>query len=309
MISKRGFLQVSFGWLFAVIIGAIIIFFAIYASVKLINSEEAVASTETGREIAVLLNPLETGFGEERSTLLTVGTDSQLGNRCNKFGEFGEQEISVAQRISGEWKDAGINQIFYNKYIFSKDSVEGKSFYLFSKPLVLPFNVADLIFLTEATESYCFVNAPEKIKQELEDLGQDNLLTANCEATSLRVCFRSEESNCDIRVNTNEKSVTKGTEKVYYETDALMYGAIFAEKYTYECQVSRLMSRLESLALLYDDKASKLMETCENQVSFLPLAASASVLADNGDSSELIDVKAIADDVENANKRAECKLW
>lgn len=307
MISKRGFLQVSFGWLFAVIIGAIIIFFAIYASVKLINTEEAVTSTETGREIAVLLNPLETGFGEERSTLLSIAVESRLGNICNEFGDFGEQEISVAQRISGEYRATNINPIFYNKYIFSKDSVEGKNFYLFSKPLVFPFNVADLIFLTEATESYCFVGAPSNIEQELEDLSQDNLLTSDCGATSIRICFRGQENNCDVRVNVNEKSVTKGTKKVYYETDTLMYGAIFSEPEIYECQVKRLMQRLESLAVLYNNKEGLLVNRgCTQDVSLLGLAGAASGLKD---SSNLINVKTAVEDADSTNKRAYCELW
>src|SRR3990172_6933781 len=117
-INSRGFLQISFGWFFAIIIGAIILFFAIYFSVRLINTEEAVSTTQTGREIAVLLNPLETGSNEETTTTLSVAAESRIHNSCSNFGEFGEQEISVSHKSSGDWTDAGLSQVFYNKYIF-----------------------------------------------------------------------------------------------------------------------------------------------------------------------------------------------
>jgi len=93
MLNKKGFLQISFGWLFAIIIGAIILFFAIYASVKLIGTEEQTAAAETGKEVAVLLNPLETGFGEEKTTPLSIPIESRINNRCDLFGDFGEQGI------------------------------------------------------------------------------------------------------------------------------------------------------------------------------------------------------------------------
>ncbi|MDP3992586.1 MAG: hypothetical protein U1B79_00745 [Candidatus Pacearchaeota archaeon] len=307
MRNKNGFIQISFAWLFAIIIGAIILFFAIYASVKLINIEEGVSTAETGKEISVLLNPLETGFGEERTTPLTIPVESRINNRCESFADFGEQEISISQKKGGEWTDTGVGSVTYNKYIFSNKSVQGKNFYLFSKPFEFPFKISDLIFLTSAEETYCFVDAPEEIQEELTSLSQANLFTENCPSDSKKVCFGSD-SNCDIIVKENEKSVEKDDgELVYYETDALMYAAVFADKEIYECQVQRLMKRLGILALIYNDKENILSgRGCPAEVNLLGLADSASSLRD---SSDLIVVKAAADDVENENDGADCKLW
>ena len=305
--QKRGFLQISFAWLFSIIIGAIILFFAIYASVKLISTEESISTTETGKEIAVLLNPLETGFGEERTTPLSIAIESRINNLCDNFGDFGTQEISISQKISNKWTDSGLSQRFYNKYIFSNSSVQGKNFYLFSKPLDLSFKVADLIFLTSANDFYCFADAPEKIKKELENLNQRNFFTQNCPDNSINICF-DEISNCDVIINENQKSVKKNNKIVYYETDALMYAAIFSNSNLYECQVKRLMQRLESLALVYNEKESVLARIgCPAKVSLLSLANSASVLED---SSDLIVVKALATSADNENKKDNyCKLW
>ena len=41
---------------------------------------------------------------------------------------------------------------------------------------------------------------------------------------------------------------------MYFETDALMYAAIFSDEKTYECQVQRIMKRVEQLATIYIDK-------------------------------------------------------
>lgn len=306
MRNKNGFIQISFAWLFAIIIGAIILFFAIYASVKLINIEEGVSTAETGKEISVLLNPLETGFGEERTTPLTLPVESQIINGCESFADFGEQEISVSQKSGRDFTDTGVGSVTYNKYIFSNQSVQGKNFYLFSKPFEFPFKVSDLIFLTSSEENYCFMDAPEKIQEEISQLSQANLFTENCPSDSIKVCFKGGES-CDIKVKENEKSVDKGGGLVYYETDALMYAAVFADKEIYECQVQRLMKRLNELALIYNEKENILSaKGCPVEVNVLALAASASSLKD---SSDLIIVKATADDVENENDRAYCELW
>ncbi|HKZ34066.1 MAG TPA: hypothetical protein VJ142_02410 [Candidatus Nanoarchaeia archaeon] len=306
-LNKRGFIQISFAWLFAIIIGAIILFLAIYASVKLIKTEESVSGAETGKEIAVLLNPLETGFGEEKTTLLTLPVESRIINRCESFGVFGEQEVAVSQKIRGEFAATGIGSLAHNKYIFSNKSVQGKNFYLFSKPFEFPFKVADLIFLTSSEESYCFIDAPEEIREELTSLSQGNLFTENCPSDSIKVCFDSEGEDCNIVVDTNDKTVEKDGSMVYFEGDSLMYGAVFAEKEIYECQVQRLMKRLNNLALIYNDKETILFgRGCPLEVNLLDLAGSAFSL---NNSADLIIVKAAADDAEDENENAYCELW
>jgi len=217
----------------------------------------------------------------------------------------------VAQKISGKWSDAGLSQRFYNKYVFSNDSVTGRDFYLFSKPFEFPFKVSDLIFLTSARDNYCFADAPDSIKQELTNLGQPNLILDNCPARRIKVCFSSAGTDCDVIVDTRQESVRNVTsgETVYYETDALMYAAIFSSKAMYECQVKRLMQRLESLALLYNDKGVILSDIgCNAESSLLGLADAAGSLEDSGD---LRMVKTFETSAENENKRASasCAAW
>jgi len=80
MQSKKGFLEISFGWLFAIIVGAVILFLAIFASVKLIRVGQYETSVGTQEEIEILLNPLETGFesGRISSFSLILATREEL---------------------------------------------------------------------------------------------------------------------------------------------------------------------------------------------------------------------------------------
>ena len=178
-----------FSWLFAIIVGAIIIFFAIYAAVKLIGTETTVSTAQTGSQINVLLNPLETSFGQEQVTTLSIPVESLLSNSCDNAGSFGDQQIIVSQMSGGKWTDTNIAPTSHNKYIFSNDSVKGKNFYLFSKPFELPFKVSDLIYLTSANDNYCFISAPQSVQDELSNLKQGNVFTANCPSKSINVCL------------------------------------------------------------------------------------------------------------------------
>ena len=112
--DKNGFLQIPFSWLFAIIVGAIIIFFAIYAAVKLIGTETTVSTAQTGSQINVLLNPLETSFGEEQVTTLSIPVDSLLTNNCDNAGNFGDQQIVVSQMSGGKWTDTNIAPTSHN---------------------------------------------------------------------------------------------------------------------------------------------------------------------------------------------------
>ena len=88
---------------------------------------------------------------------------------------FGKQLIRVSQKSFNKWSNTDVNNDFKNKYVFAEQAVEGKKFYLFSKPFEFPFKVTDLTYLTSSKETYCFLDAPEEIKEELSSLEQENI--------------------------------------------------------------------------------------------------------------------------------------
>ncbi|MDP3986894.1 MAG: hypothetical protein Q8P81_01570 [Nanoarchaeota archaeon] len=318
--NKRG-IQVSFAWIFAIIAGVFIIFLAIYGTTKVVDTGGRVTSAKASKEIGVLLNPLETGFGESATNLLTMPVETRIHNRCSSSGNFGAQTIQISQKSFGKWSPTGLGSNFENKYLFSEGEVEGKDFFLFSKSFNFPFKVADLIYVTSARENYCFVNPPEDISQELSDLNQENIFTESCPTGSIRVCFDSLQDNlgqCDVEVRTNRKEVEKklldpaggtrvGGEVVYFETDALMYAAIFSNHDIYECQVQRLMKRTDAILTLYDGKNDLISgQGCEDEVDLLSFKNSAGNFLSSED---IFQLASEADSIKKENDRARCQLW
>lgn len=298
--NKKGYLQISFQWIFAIVVGIIILFLAIYLATKIINLGEIKVDATTAREIGILTNPLETGF--DMGGTLTFPSGTRINNQCDGFGDFGTQIISVSQKSFGKYSDTNINVGFNNKYIFSDQYVEGKKFYLSSKPLEMPFKIADLIFLT--SERYCFLDIPKELEDSVPI--QENIITEKeeCSKNDIKVCFA--EDNCDINVKYGQGYVEKQGEKLYF-TGNLLYGAIFSEKGIYECQVKRLMQRLEQLSNLYYDKSYFISNKCQSELNedLLEMSNSAKEITDSRD---LENINLLSEVIKEKNK-GDCELF
>ncbi len=304
--NKRGYLQIPFSWIFAIIIGTFILFLAIFFVTKMMSSEQTQLDATTAKQISILMNPLETGFESEKTTTMILPSGTRIINRCNNIGVFGTQKIKVSQKIFNKWTETDTEISSHNKYIFSDKFVEGKKFYLSSMVFEYPFKVADLIFLT--SKEYCFLDVPEEIKNKIPN--QENIKTEKekCSEESVKVCF-DYGSDCDIEVNYPMKYVEKEGEKLYF-TGNLIYGAIFADKEIYECQIKRLMQRVEQLASLYEEKSSFLSQkNCDSglDLDLLQLENSAK----NFESSKDFDfMDPLVETIENKNEfGGNCQLW
>ena len=314
-MKKEGYLEFSFTWLFALIVGAFILFLAVYFSINLIHQGQTEQDARTGKNMGVLLNPLEIGFQTGISTIFDFPVDTRIYASCNSNGNFGKQYIRVSQKSFGEWTETNVKVPFQNKYVFAKIPVEGKKFVIFSKPFEMPFKVADLIFLIPLEEKYCFKDAPEDIENEIKTLNKGNFFIENCTADMTSVCF-SSGSNCDVRVNYEERNFDEGRgyiEKdnsiVQFDGNALMYAAIFSDKETYECNLKRLMKRFENLALIYNDKADIISGKCDTNLK-QDLNVLISIARNLGSSSDLTVIKMSSDNIKEKNDaNQKCKLW
>jgi hypothetical protein len=316
--NKRGALEFSFTWVFAIIAGMFILFLAIYGVSKFMSISRASQDAQTATDIGVLTNPLESGFETGKRTLMSTSVETRIYTGCTINAFFGRQTLKTFQKTYNKWSEEGVNVGFSNKYIFSSNPVEGKKFYLFSKPFEFPFKVGDLIYLTSSEDKYCFKNAPANIKKEIDDLTGNNLSasenfftkTSDCPPGSINVCFNGG-NNCDVIVNVNLKYVDKEGEKMYYEGDSLMYAAIFSNKDDYECQLNRLMKRTAQLSQIYKDKSSFVLKNtgCDSglDVSLIQLKNTAENL---GSSQNINTVYNLAEEISKGNDiYGECKLW
>lgn len=300
----------SFGWLFGIIAGIVIIFAAIYLSSKFIKVGQESVSAQTGKEIGILLDPLETSFESAQTTSLTIPSETRINNQCEEIGTFGRQVIQLDQKSFNKWIETDVKVGFSNKYLFSKAGVEGKTFYIFSKPFNFPFKIADLFYITSSEESYCFVGAPEKVSEEIFKLNQSNLYISNCPKSSATICFGKED--CEIEVNYIRKYVEKGGERLYFaglgeDSTSLMYAAIFSDKEVYECQVNRLIMRLKEIAIIYRDKEI----ITEGKGCEINLREDLTALSevDASGSEGLESLKEIVDRIDEKNNARGCVLW
>lgn len=306
-MNRNGFLEIPFSWLFAIIIGSMIIFLAIFAVTKILQTQEIAIDAQTSKQIGILLNPLEIGFETEKTTSMILPSETRIFNRCNNNGYFGRQIIKVSQKSFGKWTETDVDVGFSNKYIFSEEFVEGKKFYLFSKPFKLPFKVADVIYLTSSEKMYCFEGAPDEIEDEISNLNQDNLFFEDCPRESVEICFSGD---CDIKVNTGLGYVEKRGEKMYFNDDSLMFAAIFSDPFVYECQLKRLMQRGNQLSQLYIEKANFISrEECFSSADFQLVLLASSEYSFNSSVQNLNSISEIAKKIQSINKVADCKLW
>ena len=313
-MNKKG-LEFSFAWLFAILAGAVIIFLAIYISMRFIKTGEYEVNTLTAKQLSIIFEPMETGAASGKSSLVSLNDETRIFNDCYDYGNFGRNQISlsVKQGFKKEWAEPGGRIDVTNKYIFSEDVEQGREIYFFSKPFNMPFKISEIIFLT--SKKYCFVNAPGNIKDEVSGLNLKNIMLENCSANHNRVCFGA--SNCEISVigmcsgyecenEFDYGEIIKGKESVTY-AGSLLYAGIFSDKEIYECNVKRLMKKLSILALLYKDEADYISDKCGSSYTNLVLLAnSAKSLKDSKDLLFLIDT---AEKLEQENNAGECKIW
>lgn len=307
VLKKKAALQISFGWLFALIVGAVILFLAIYFSARLINTQEYELDTKTAKEIEVLLNPLETGFEDKSTSTLKLPSETKIYNRCYESGDFGEQGIILSQKSFGGWSDAGAEIQFSNKYIFSNENVQGKLFYLFSKKIDAGFKVTDTISLVSANEEYCFIGAPAEISEDENSL-PDNVKfgLANCNSESIKVCFDS--NGCDIDVKYDLNYLEKNNQKVYFNED-FVYPAIFSNIDIYECQLKRIMKRVSVLCDLYLKKSEIVSrKDCDTNVDVELMQLKN--FADKFQTSQDLNLlNNIIEELNYKNDNSVCRMW
>ncbi|MEK6855140.1 MAG: hypothetical protein AABX73_02875 [Nanoarchaeota archaeon] len=335
MMNKKAY-EFSFSWFFAIIAGAVILFLALYATTKLVGTYRLQQDTLRGKEIEVLLSPLETNLEGTRGVVITVPQETRISNRCDENSKFGSQYISasIKSSIGKEWEiSPGAESSTHNKYLFSAKTTEGKKeFYALSKQFGFPFKIADLIIVWSDKENYCFVSPPQEIEEDIKEITQDNIIKnlisvnseAECSQDSIKVCFR--ETGCSIDVSLGSKSVTKNGKTVYYaesfgkeeEKYSLLYASIFSEQEIYECQIKRLAKRASEIASLNKEKSLYLTSKGCSSSPILPSAlteyiAKTQLVISAKNSLELkTQLNALgssADSLKNKNDQLRCRLF
>ena len=310
MKSKKA-MEFNFAWIFAIIVGAFILFIAIYSTFKIINSSSYEVNTLDAKQITNILQAAETGLASGvKPDIIKLKDTARFKNICDDKGNFGNQRISISSKILGKWSDEGAKISATNKYLFSNTTEEGKTIYYFIKPIEMPFKISEAIFLS--TKRYCFMNAPSEIEEEAAFLMPN--FDLNCNDDSVRVCFGS--GNCEIKVlagcsgncdtEYDNGVVLKDGKSLFY-TGNLMYAAIFSSPELYECNVERLIKRLGFQIRLLDKESGYLRGICGSDNS--GLISLGLIIQGYSGSKDLILIKDAAEKADRENNVGECKLW
>lgn len=321
-MNKKGF-EANFAVIFSIIVGAIILFIAIYAAMKFVNTGSSVEASTITKELTIVFDPMETGLASGiRPLPITFKDEVKIYDDCYNDNDFGYQKFAVSLKKFNKWQEKNPGKKVNNKYIFSDKVEQGKTMYYFSKPFEMPFKVSEIIFLT--TKTYCF---PGEVPKFIEDdigingLELENFKFGNCSSSDIKICFGGGAgcnvnvyglcSDCDSDYEQYEYGkVVKGSSSVYYYK-SLLYGAIFSDSTTYECNVKRLMQRVSSQASLYGKESDLLtVKSCGavDSNSLNNFETSALRLTNSRTLTEPLFIQQI-NDLENKNQGASCELW
>lgn len=318
LINKKGF-EMSFGWIFSVIVGATIIFLAIYGVSKMIGTERVIIDSKTALELKEIISPLSTSSESGAKPIpIKFPSETKIANTCDKIGNYGSQKIAVSTRsgIGKEWQEAGKPVSLQDNYLFSDKEIQGKEFFSMISPLNMPFKIGDLVVMW--SDKYCFVNPSKEIEEDIKDLEleKSNILpvssVSQCPSESKIVCFEQGLSNkkqCEISVDLATKRVFKKEKIIYYEKP-FVYSAIFSDPELYECQISRITKKTSFFADVYSEKSSSI-STRSNGCSSLvqPLLAAYASSLKGADSAEIGAIWKQAEEIEEINEKTICPIW
>lgn len=306
-MEKKGYLDMSFSWIFALLVGGMILFGAIYGVVKFSNIAETKGSATSATEFGNILDSLSASVESASSTKITFPTQTKISNVCEDFTNLGTQGIEIERFTKGEWTKSNFQVKWENKYIFSKEEIEGKVFQAFTKPFYFPFKIADLIYITPLEENYCFVDPPNSVRLEIKEISQENFYVSQCPKNSTRICF-SKKEDCDVIVDYKTGTVSKDKEYSYFSGDELMYAAIFSDNKTYECELKRLIDRMEILTELYLEKGEFISETCSSNI-LNELNYFLKTIKEYDSSEDIKELYSQMYSMDTKQKYSRCELW
>ena len=257
---RKKAIAMTFNWIFAIIVGAFILFLAIYASGKFIKTSEQSINTKTAASLISIFDPLTTGLASGKGSRITFKKESRIFFNCNENSNlpFGQQTISFSEQTFGEeYGEVGGQISIKDQYIFTQNLIEGKTFYYFSKPFFLGYKVMDQFMIYSDKQQYCVYDPSEDFKDDIEGLNLNNIFFPNqtdkCEGTDICFITGSSFKNCDIKVFQDQGYIQKDGRKLYYVED-LLFGAIFSSPEIYECNIKRIKGRFNELAKIHLNK-------------------------------------------------------
>ena len=326
MINKKA-IEMSFVWIFAIVIGAMIVILALYMAFQLVKQQTFQVNTVSAKGFVNMMDPLQTTVEQGKIEPVKMNTFTKVFVECVDDSDYGKSRVGLSQQTAfvKEQKPGAFVGI-ENNYIFAEDEIEGKSFNFITVPFQMPFKTADIIMVYFG--SYCFVNPVDSIKSDLRALGISNSSgleikgsVKQCSEGTKIICF-GQSSGCDANVvcsgNCEQGYVKKDKKDLYFigglnswgdSVNSMVYGAIFGSPENYECNQKRVMKRLQALSSLYAQKARFVSGRGCNT----GLASDLDILGDLAgnfkDARDLSGIYEKAKEINQKNEALQCQLF
>jgi len=319
-ITKKG---MQFSWIFAVIVGAIILFLAFYFIGSQLSTSKLEEKTVETNSLEILFNPFSYlgAMGAVTAKPIEIPQESFLMFECESVSSngLGSDIITLS---SLNLQDQGLPKYIYDKYIFAEDfeakKTDGKypKLQTLSKPFLMPWRVADLIFVYPNSKKYCFTgNIPSRLQEELEFLEITNLRLDSCEPEDIEVCFGSSRGDINVESYSGDfmiGSVRKNSDELFFagENYALMLAAIFSSEEVYNCNLKRLAARIDLEIDIFNKKKQALSEKgCSSFVNFERLRQAATDLRMRINQDSIREFYNAAESVKSSNENSECHIF
>ena len=292
---------------------------AIYSATKISDTASYESNTKIAKQISIFIDPLQVGFATSSKGTIDFGQKIRLKNICENYTQIGSNSLYTSTlNTKKEYTDFGSSITVNDKYIFSKEILEGKKVYTLSRTFSYPYEVSDFIILISENEQYCFQNAPDEVINELETMQLDNLYFSDCASNSsfIQVCSEYGD-DCDIEIvgqctsfecsSQYDFGYIRKNREYYYYVEDLLYPAIFSDLSNYNCNTIRLVSRASILAELYAKKS--IMMSSRGCVPNIDISLWSDKIIEMRKVSDIITFYPNTINLEKQNRNAGCNLW
>lgn len=323
--------MLEFGWIFAIIVGAVILFLAFYFIGTTLFQTDIFKGYAVEHSFDIILNPFSYfgGLGASAAKNIDLGSKANLSFSCSVQGDFGYNSIQESDKVQP--------RLIYDKYVIAPKYIQGRRFQVISKPFVMPWRIVDLIYIIPVDKRYCFVKLPE-IEEDFgegregtgmnisvfEFISGTGTSILDCSPGSVTICNNtvSGSSTCDITIY-SDRVIKKNypSQAMYYIKDldgsnALMYAAIFSDPEIYNCTLKRIVKRLNYQVDIYDTKVMALnTRQCSisiNSANLNGLKQKANTILESTGQiplTKLNDLKSVAQTLDNLNTQSSCSLF
>ncbi|MEM4318486.1 MAG: hypothetical protein QW244_01485 [Candidatus Pacearchaeota archaeon] len=241
----------AFAWIFSIIIGAVILFFAFFFVTqygKQVAEPTRAAGIESG--IAILLEPFAAvgSLVEAQGSILEFPAGSYIEFGCNIDNDYSE----IKARNIKE-KTFSLTKKVYDKYLFSQPiTTRNKAkLFAFSMPIKEPFYIATPIVIVNG--KYCFSSLPLQYKNTLEKISE------KINETDSAFNFTSCPSGyIQVNIDWCDSACNYGYIGKKYWFGDLIFPAIFSDELTYNCNLDRMLEREKVLISIYKKKVENL---------------------------------------------------